>query len=407
MDEDETVNQAVALWARSKNEISDEEYKEFYKHVGHDYEDPLAWSHARVEGRQEYTQLLYIPSRAPFDMWERDAQHGVKLYVRRVFIMDDAEQLMPRYMRFVRGVVDSSDLPLNVSREILQESKDIEAMRSGCTKKVLGLLEDMAKNDAGKYTKFWGEFGRVLKEGIGEDSANKDKIAGLLRLASTHADTAEETVSLADYIGRMKEGQDKIYYITADSFNAAKNSPHLEVFRKKGIEVLLFSDRVDEWVMSNLFEFDGKQLVSVAKGGLDLGQLEDEAEKKEQEEVANELKDLTAKITTSLGERVKEVRVTHRLTDSPACLVADEHDMSANLARLLKSAGQKAPTSKPILEINPKHPVVLRLKTEEKKFDDWVAVLFDQALLAEGGQLDDPASFVKRVNQLMLEMSGN
>jgi len=407
LDEDETVNQAVALWARGKNEISDEEYKEFYKHVGHDYEDPLAWTHARVEGRQEYTQLLYIPSRAPFDMWERDAQHGVKLYVRRVFIMDDAEQLMPRYMRFVRGVVDSSDLPLNVSREILQESKDIEAMRSGCTKKVIGLLEDMAKNDAEKYTKFWGEFGRVLKEGIGEDSANKDKIAGLLRLASTHADTAEESVSLADYIGRMKEGQDKIYYITADSFNAAKNSPHLEVFRKKGIEVLLFSDRVDEWVMSNLFEFDGKQLVSVAKGGLDLGQLEDEAEKKEQEEVANELKDLTAKITTSLGERVKEVRVTHRLTDSPACLVADEHDMSANLARLLKSAGQKAPTSKPILEINPKHPVVLRLKTEEKKFDDWVAVLFDQALLAEGGQLDDPASFVKRVNQLMLEMSGN
>jgi molecular chaperone HtpG len=407
LDEDETVNQAVALWARSKNEITDEEYKEFYKHVGHDFEDPLAWSHARVEGRQEYTQLLYIPSRAPFDMWERDAQHGVKLYVRRVFIMDDAEQLMPRYMRFVRGVVDSSDLPLNVSREILQESKDIEAMRSGCTKKVLGLLEDLAKNDAEKYKKFWGEFGRVLKEGVGEDQANKDKIAGLLRLASTHADTAEESVSLADYVGRMKEGQDKIYYITADSFNAAKNSPHLEVFRKKGIEVLLFSDRVDEWVVSNLFEFDGKQLVSVAKGGLDLGKLEDEAEKKEQEDVANELKDLTAKITTSLGERVKEVRVTHRLTDSPACLVADEHDMSANLARLLKSAGQKAPTSKPILEINPKHPVVLRLKSEEKKFDDWVAVLFDQALLAEGGQLDDPASFVKRVNQLMLEMSGN
>jgi molecular chaperone HtpG len=407
LDEDETVNQAVALWARGKNEITEEEYKEFYKHVGHDFEDPLAWSHARVEGRQEYTQLLYIPSRAPFDMWERDAQHGVKLYVRRVFIMDDAEQLMPRYMRFVRGVVDSSDLPLNVSREILQESKDIEAMRSGCTKKVLGLLEDLAKNEAEKYKKFWGEFGRVLKEGIGEDHANKDKIAGLLRLASTHADTAEETVSLANYVSRMKEGQDKIYYITADSFNAAKNSPHLEVFRKKGIEVLLFSDRVDEWVVSNLFEFDGKQLVSVAKGGLDLGKLEDEAEKKAQEDVANELKDLTAKITTSLGERVKEVRVTHRLTDSPACLVADEHDMSANLARLLKSAGQKAPTSKPILEINPKHPVVLRLKNEEKKFDDWVAVLFDQALLAEGGQLDDPASFVKRVNQLMLEMSGN
>ena len=407
LEEDETINQAFALWARPKNEITEDEYKEFYKHVGHDYQEPLAWTHARVEGKQEYTQLLYIPSRAPFDLFERDTIHGVKLYVRRVFIMDDAEQLMPRYMRFVRGVVDSSDLPLNVSREILQESKDIEAIRSGCTKKVLGLLEDLAKNDQEKYTKFWGEFGRVLKEGIGEDFANKDKIAGLLRLASTHADTTEETVSLADYIGRMKEGQDKIYYITADSFNAAKNSPHLEVFRKKGIEVLLLTDRVDEWVVSNLSEFQGKSLVSVAKGGLDLGQLEDEAEKKEQENVANELKDLTEKISKSLGEKVKEVRVTHRLTDSPACLVADEHDMSANLARLLKSAGQKGPTSKPILEINPKHPVVLRLKIEEKRFDDWASVLFDQALLAEGGQLDDPASFVKRVNQLMLEMSSN
>ena len=407
LDEDETVNKAFALWARAKSEISDEEYREFYKHVGHDFQDPLAWTHARVEGRQEYTQLLYIPSRAPFDMWERDAIHGVKLYVRRVFIMDDAEQLMPRYMRFVRGVVDSSDLPLNVSREILQESKDIESIRKGCTNKVLALLEDLAKSDAEKYAKFWGEFGRVLKEGIGEDQANKDKIAGLLRLASTHTDTAEESVALADYVGRMKEGQDKIYYITADSFNAAKNSPHLEVFRKKGIEVLLLSDRVDEWVVTNLFEFQGKSLVSVAKGGLDLGQLEDEAEKKEQENVANEMKDLTDKIKSSLAERVKEVRVTHRLTESPACLVADEHDMSANLARLLKSAGQKAPVAQPILEINPKHPVVLRLKTEEKKFDDWVAVLFDQALLAEGGQLDDPASFVKRVNQLMLEMSGS
>ncbi len=407
LDEDETINQAFALWARAKSEISDEQYREFYKHVGHDFEDPLAWVHARVEGRQEYTQLLYIPSRAPFDMWERDAIHGVKLYVRRVFIMDDAEQLMPRYMRFVRGVVDSSDLPLNVSREILQESKDIEAIRSGCTKKVLVLLEDMAKNDQEKYSKFWGQFGRVLKEGVGEDLANKDKIAGLLRLASTHTDTTAETVSLADYLGRMKEGQDKIYYITADSFNAAKNSPHLEVFRKKGIEVLLLTDRVDEWVVSNLFEFQGKQLASVAKGGLDLGKLEDEAEKKEQENVAGEFKELTDKIKASLADRVKEVRVTHRLTESPACLVADEHDMSANLARLLKSAGQQAPMSQPILEINPKHPVVLRLKVEEKRFDDWASVLFDQALLAEGGQLDDPASFVKRVNQLMLEMSGS
>ncbi len=406
LDEDETVNQAFALWTRSKSEISDEEYQGFYKHVGHDFADPLAWIHTRVEGRQEYTQLLYIPGKAPFDLWERDASHGVKLYVRHVFIMDDAEQLMPHYLRFVRGVVDSNDLPLNVSREILQESKDIEAIRAGCTRKVLGLLEDLAEKEQEKYTKFWGEFGRVLKEGIGEDFANKEKVAGLLRLASTQADTAAETVALADYISRMKEGQDKIYYITADSFNAARNSPHLEVFRKKGIEVLLLTERVDEWVVSNLPEFQGKPLQSVAKGGLDLGQLEDEAEKKEQEKDADEFKELTDKISVSLADRVKEVRVTHRLTDSPACLVADEHDMNANLARLLKASGQKLPVSQPILEINPKHPVVLRLKVEEKKFDDWASVLFDQALLAEGGQLDDPASFVKRINQLMLEMGG-
>ena len=405
-EEDETVNQASALWARPRNEITEEQYKEFYKHVGHDFDDPLAWTHARVEGKQEYTQLLYVPGRAPFDLWDRNARHGIKLYVRRVFIMDDAEQLMPLYLRFVRGVVDSADLPLNVSREILQESKDIEAIRKGCTSKVLGLLEDMARNDAEKYEKFWGEFGQVLKEGVGEDFANKDKIAGLLRFASTHADTADQTVALKDYIGRMKEGQEKIYYVTAETFNAAKNSPHLEVFRKKGIEVLLLSDRVDEWVVGYLTEFEGKELVSVAKGGLDLGKLEDEAEKKEQEKEADEFKDLTGKIKDSLGERVKEVRITHRLTDSPACLVADEHDVSGNLARLLKAAGQKAPNSRPILEINPKHPVVLRLKYEEARFDDWSAVLFDQALLAEGGQLDDPASFVKRMNQLMLEMGG-
>jgi molecular chaperone HtpG len=405
-DEDETVNQASALWARSKSEISEEQYREFYKHVGHDFQDPLAWTHARVEGRQEYTQLLYIPSRAPFDLWDRNARHGIKLYVRRVFIMDDAEQLMPLYLRFVRGVVDSADLPLNVSREILQESKDIEAIRKGCASKVLALLDDMAKNDAEKYAAFWGEFGQVLKEGVGEDFANKDKIAGLLRFATTQADTAEQTVSLTDYIGRMKEGQEKIYYVTAETFNAAKNSPHLEVFRKKGIEVLLLSDRVDEWVVGYLTEFEGKELVSVAKGGLDLGKLEDEAEKQEQEKEADEFKDLTGKIKDSLGERVKEVRVTHRLTDSPACLVADENDLSANLARMLKAAGQTAPNSMPILEINPKHPVVLRLKYEEAHFDDWAAVLFDQALLAEGGQLDDPASFVRRMNQLMLEMGG-
>ena len=403
-DEDETVNQASALWARAKNEISDEQYNEFYKHVSHDYQAPLAWSHAKVEGRQEYTQLLYIPGRAPFDLYDRETRHGIKLYVRRVFIMDDADKLMPHYLRFVRGVVDSSNLPLNVSREILQESKDIEAIRAGCTKKVLSLLEDMAKNDHEKYSTFWAEFGRVLKEGIGEDQANKEKIAGLLRLASTAADTKDETVSLADYIARMKEGQNKIYYITADTFNAAKNSPHLEVFRKKGLEVLLLSDRVDEWVVSNLFEFDGKSLVSVAKGDLDLGELEDQADKAQQDKDADRFKALTDKIKTTLGDNVKVVRVTHGLTDSPACLVAGEHDMNANLARMLKAAGQAAPEAKPILEINPQHPVVQRLQVEESRFDDWAAVLFDQALLAEGGQLDDPASFVKRVNQLMLEM---
>ena len=402
--EDETVNQASALWARSKSEISDEQYREFYKHVGHDFDDPLAWTHVRVEGRQEYTQLLYIPAHAPFDMWDRQSRHGVKLYVRRVFIMDDAEQLMPQYLRFVRGVVDSSDLPLNVSREILQESKDIEAIRKGCTGKVLGLLADLAENDKEKYTTFWGEFGKALKEGIGEDFTNKDKIAGLLRFASNHADTPDETVSLKDYIGRMKEGQEKIYYVTAETFNAAKNSPHLEVFRKKGIEVLLMSDRVDEWALSYLTEFDGKPLASVAKGGLDLGKLEDEAEKQAQEKEAGEFKELTDKIKASLAERVKEVRITHRLTDSPACLVTGEHDLSGNLARMLKAAGQHAPVAQPTLEINPQHPVVLRLKSGEKRFDDWAAVLFDQALLAEGGQLDDPAAFVKRINQLMLEL---
>ncbi|MFA5370605.1 MAG: molecular chaperone HtpG [Sideroxydans sp.] len=402
--EDETVNQASAMWARSKNEISEDEYKEFYKHVGHDYDEPLAWSHARVEGRQEYTQLLYIPKHAPFDLWDRNARHGIKLYVRRVFIMDDAEQLMPLYLRFVRGVVDSADLPLNVSREILQESKDIEAIRKGCTGKVLGLLADMAEKEPEKYATFWGEFGKVLKEGVGEDSANKDKIAALLRFASTHSDTTDETVALADYISRMKEGQDKIYYVSAETFNAAKNSPHLEVFRKKGIEVLLLSDRVDEWMLGYFTEFDGKQLMSVAKGGLDLGKLEDEEEKKAQEKEADEFKELTDKIKTSLGVRVKEVRITHRLTDSPACLVADEHDMGGNLARMLKAAGQEVPNMQPILEVNPAHPVLLRLKVEDKRFDDWAAVLFDQALLVEGGQLDDPATFVKRINQLMLDM---
>jgi molecular chaperone HtpG len=402
--DDETVNQASALWARPKADITDEQYREFYKHVGHDFDDPLAWVHARVEGRQEYTELLYVPARAPFDLWDRTARHGIRLYVRRVFIMDDAEQLLPTYLRFIRGIVDSNDLPLNVSREILQESRDIEAIRAGCTKKVLDLLAGIAANDKDKYAKFWSEFGAVVKEGVGEDSANKEKIAALLRFASTHADTADETVSFADYIARMKQGQDKIYYVTAESFNAARNSPHLEIFRTKGIEVLLMSDRVDEWVVSNLSEFDGKSLVSIARGGLDLGGLDDDADKQAVEQDATGLADLLERIRKTLGDRVKDVRVTRRLNESPACLVADEHDVSANLARMLKAAGQRAPASKPILEINPRHPIVVRLKGEASRFDDWANVLFDQALLAEGGQLDDPATFVKRVNQLMLAL---
>ena len=409
-DEDETINQASALWARPKSEITDEQYKEFYKHVAHDFEEPLSYVHAKVEGKQEYTQLLYIPQRAPFDMWDRNARHGIKLYVRRVFIMDDAEQLMPLYMRFVRGVVDSNNLPLNVSREILQESRDIETIRGGCVKKVLSMLEGLADNEEAaekeKFARFWTEFGRVFKEGIGEDFANKERIAKLLRFASTHNDTPDETVSLADYVSRMKEGQEKIYYVTAETFTAAKNSPHLEIFRKKGIEVVLLSDRVDEWVTGHLTEFEGKPLQSVAKGGLDLGKLEDEAEKKEAEQAADEYKELLEKIKTSLGEKVKEVRVTHRLTDSPSCIVADEHDMGGNLARILKAAGQKAPEMKPILEINPKHPAVQRLKYEETRFDDWANLLLEQATLAEGGTLDDPAGFVKRINELMMALSG-
>ncbi len=403
----EKINQASALWARPKSEITEEQYREFYKHVGHDFDAPLAWVHAKVEGRSEYTQLLYIPARAPFDLWDREHRHGVKLYVRRVFIMDDAEQLLPAYLRFVRGVVDSNDLPLNVSREILQESKDVEAMRKGCINKVLGLLEDLAENQKEKYTTFWKEFGRVMKEGIGEDWANKERIAKLLRFASTQTDTEDQSVGLTDYVARMKDGQEKIYYITAESFAAAKNSPHLEIFRKKGIEVLLLSDRVDEWVGSNLPEFDGKPLVSVAKGNLDLGKLADE-DKQQEEKDAGEYKDLIEKIGKSLGEQVKQVRVTSRLTSSPACLVADEHGMSGNLERMLKAAGQNVPQSKPILEINPHHPLVQRLNNEgdEARFGDWSHILFDQALLAEGGQLDDPATFVKRLNELMLSMAG-
>lgn len=403
-DEDETVNQANALWARPKADITQEQYDEFYKHVAHDFEGPLAHTHARVEGSKEYTLLLYLPQKAPFDLFDREHRHGIKLYVRRVFIMDDAEQLMPNYLRFVRGVIDSSDLPLNVSREILQQSKDIDAIRAGATRRVLGMIEELAENDKEKFAKFWGEFGRVFKEGVGEDHANRERIARICRFASTKLDTEVQDVSLADYIARMKPEQDKIYYVTADSFAAAKNSPHLEVFRKKGIEVLLLSDRIDEWLVSHLNEFDGKQLQSVAKGELDLGKLADEADKQEQEKDAGEYKDLVEKIKKALGDGVKEVRTTTRLTESPACLVSEQFGMGGNLERLLKAAGQKVPSSKPILEINPRHPLLQRLKyeAEGQRFDDWCHVLFDQALLSEGGQLEDPASFVKRLNQLML-----
>jgi molecular chaperone HtpG len=405
-DKDETVNQASALWARSKSDITDEQYIEFYKHVSHDFEAPLTWSHNKVEGRKEYTQLLYIPARAPFDLWDREQRRGIKLYVRRVFIMDDADNLMPHYLRFVRGVIDSSDLPLNVSREILQESKDIETIRAASVKRVLSMIEDLAENQKEKFATFWQQFGRVFKEGIGEDQANRERIAKLLRFASTLKDTADEEVSLADYVARMKPEQEKIYYVTAESFIAAKASPHLEVLRKKGVEVLLLSQRVDEWMMSFLTEFEGKPLQSVARGALDLGKLEDEAEKKAQTEAAEQHKALTERIGKALGERVKEVRVTLRLTESPACLVADEHDMTAGLQRMLKAAGQKVPMAKPILEINAEHPLVQRLQaeTDESRFADFAGVLFDQSLLAEGGQLEDPAGFVKRLNQLMLAL---
>jgi len=403
-DEDETVNKASALWARGKNDITEEEYQDFYKHVSHDFENPLAWSHNRVEGNQEYISLLYVPSKAPFDLYDRERSQGIKLYVKRVFILEDAEKLMPQYLRFVRGVIDSADLPLNVSREILQHSKDIDAIKAASVKKVLGLLEDLAENKAEQYQAFWGEFGRVLKEGPGEDFANKEKIAGLLRFASTNLDTEAQVVGFKDYITRMKEGQEAIYYITADSFAAAQHSPHLEIFRKKGIEVLLLSDRVDEWMLGGLTEFDGKKLQSIAKGDLDLGKLEDEAEKEAKKHVEDSAKELIEKVKATLGEQVKEVRVTHRLTDSPACLVAGENDLSGNLERMLKAAGQKTPESKPTLEINPAHGLVERLEAEKDdvKFNDLAHLLFDQALLAEGGQLNDPASFVKRMNSLLI-----
>lgn len=405
--EDETVNRASALWARPKSEITEDEYKEFYKHVGHDFEDPLVWTHNRVEGKLEYISLLYIPAQPPFDLWDRDQRHGVKLYVRRVFIMEDAKQLMPRYLRFVRGVIDSNDLPLNISREILQNNKIIDQIKAGSVKKILGLLSDMAANEAEKYASFWKGFGTVLKEGPGEDYANREQIAKLLRFSSTHDDSPEQRVSLEDYVSRMKEGQEKIYYIIADSLATAKHSPHLEIFRKKEIEVLLLCERVDEWLMVHLNEFGGKALQSVTKGALDLDKIESEAEKEAQKQVEDASKDLITRIKETLTDKVNEVRISRRLTDSPACLVMDEDAMSSHLQRLLREAGQSVPLSKPHLELNPNHPLVDRLKAEQDKerFADWTHLLFEQALLAEGGQLEDPASFVKRLNGLLMALS--
>ena len=405
-DELEAVNQAQALWTRNKSDISDEQYQEFYKHISHDFSDALAWTHFRVEGKHEYTGLMYVPKNAPFDMYDREPKGGVKLYVKRVFIMDDVQKLMPMYLRFIKGIIDTNDLPLNVSREILQQSRDLDQIRAGAVKKILSMLEDIAKNRAEDYTQFWNTFGSVLKEGIGEDAANKDKIAGLSRFASTHNADAAQTVSLADYIGRMKEGQDKIYYITAETYAAAKNSPHLEIYRKKGIEVLLLTDRIDEWVVGSLFEFDGKKLASVSKGELDLGSLENEADKAEQEKAQEAAKDVVAKIKADLGDKVADVRATTRLTESPACLVVGEHDMSQNLQRMLAAAGaaDQLPGAKPVLEINPEHMLVQRLANESNGVvqAELSQLLYDQALLAEGGKLEDPASFVKRMNQLLV-----
>jgi len=396
----ETVNKAAALWTRSKSDITDQQYQDFYKQISYDSEPPLAYTHNRVEGRSEYTQLLYVPAKAPFDLWNRDKRGGVKLYVKRVFIMDDAEALMPVYLRFVKGVIDSADLPLNVSRELLQESRDVKAIREGSTKRVLSMLEDVAENQQEKYAEFWKQFGAVLKEGIGEDHANRERLAKLYRFASTHAD---EGVSFADYKSRMKEGQEDIYYITADTLTAAKASPQLEIFRKKGIEVLLLVDRVDEWMLSHLYEFEGHTLTSVAKGSVDLGKLQDEEEKKQAEAAAEAAKPLIERLKKSLESRAKDVRATTRLVDSPACIVVEEGDMSGHLARLLKQAGQSAPASKPILEVNPEHALVKKLDSAEgsEHFDDLAQVLFDQAVLAEGGQLEDPAAYVRRVNTLL------
>ena len=406
--EEEAVNRGSALWMRPKSEITEDEYNEFYKHVSHDFEEPLAHVHNRVEGTNEYTALLFLPKRAPFDLWDREPKHGIKLYVRRVFIMDEADKLMPHYLRFVKGVVDSDDLPLNVSREILQHNRKIDTIRGANVKRVLGLLEKLAQDEPEKYTEFWKEFGRVLKEGPAEDFGNRERVAALLRFATTKSEGKDETVSLDDYVGRMKEGQEKIYYITAETHAAARNSPHLEIFRKKDIEVLLLSDRVDEWLVSHLTEYKGQSLQSVAKGKLDLGKLEDEEEKKAEEEASEEQKSLINRIQDALGEAVKEVRVSSRLTDSPACLVVEDYEMSPHLARVLKSVGQDAPMSQPILEINIGHPLLERLENEgdQERFVDLSKILFDQAVLAEGGHLDDPAAFVRRLNHLMLSMAG-
>jgi molecular chaperone HtpG len=406
---DETVNSATALWARNKKDIKEEEYNEFYKHVGHDFDDPMTYIHNKVEGKLEYTSLLFIPSRAPFDLWDREQRHGIKLYVRRVFIMDDAEQLIPAWLRFVRGVVDSDDLPLNISREILQSNKTIDSIRGGCTKKILGLLQNMADKDEEKYNKFWKEFGRVMKEGVIETQESKEEIARLFRFSSTHSDEEEQTVSLTGYIERMQNGQKAIYYVTAENFATAKNSPHLEVFRKKGIEVLLLTDPIDEWLTAHLTEFDGKPLQSVSRGELDLGDLEDQDEKKQAKNANEEHSDLTKRIKTSLEDKVKDVRITNRLTISPACLVSDEHDMGRHLEQILKASGQSIPAVKPILEINPEHPIVIRLndETDAERFAEWSRILFDQAMLSEGRQLEDPAGFVHRLNTLFIDLTGD
>jgi molecular chaperone HtpG len=403
----EPVNKATALWTREKSEISDEEYKEFYKHVSHDFGDPLLWEHNKVEGKTEYTSLLYIPSKAPFDMHNREKQHGLKLFVQRVFIMDDAEQFMPTYLRFVKGLLDSNDLPLNVSREILQDNKITQAIRKGCTKRVLKMLEKLGKKDKEQYQTFWDEFGQVLKEGPAEDNANKEQVANLLRFASTESNTAIQSVSIPEYVERMKEGQDKIYYVVADSFEAAKNSPHLEVFRKKGIEVLLMSDRIDEWLVSHLTEVDGKQLQSVTRGGLDLGDMDDEETKQAQEKLEQEFDSVVSRIKKSLEGKVKDVKLSQRLTDSPACIVADEHDMSSQMMKLMQSVGQEVPDSLPIFEINAEHELVKHVadETDDEMFNQWTEVLFEQAMLAERGSLKDPASFVARLNKLMLSLT--